>query len=608
MLVVRLALCRISIVLFLFLSSVAFSEGETKLEILLSSENPSSLLTEYVKRGLTIKALEDEYNDSSIPSAEKKKFLNQHRQAIKDLRKLEQQIKATISSAIRTRWYHGDPDTAIDAGVEEIAFYKMVEETLEACFKDHSINKRVFDLAKQALNSLKHLHRNNKAINLEFEKSETSSTYKSLDGVFSLHPRTEEPFQLKAASMFGQLKLAFEFSRDNKILSEFFRHALAKSKGCLEAHYRHMFDWYLEQVERMRDLRHMSTPKRREALPVKGEEAILDCIENNDLPMDNQEERQHSAQALAFSLEGKSDVNGGMVGYEDAYSIIKRLVLASPSPVKPVHVTEGSEKSGKSELSRNLFGDDGDSDDGYESDEIGELVFQADLASANQQSYQDIRQTRLLDQSLLRVRLQAVPGDGNCGFSALQSPERRISRERFIHDVRRFVSVSTHMLLGTPASLYVSPRNPNVRAALENEAMRNAVLNKIREAMRRANVQTLQEWSSVFARPEYWMDETHIEIYALMYGVHVRVHELNHDENRFNQMFSFNVGAATTADIVNINTRPIEGPNDIALNHFDRLVVVSSETPLVQPGFPSPLVHPGSIAVAALVAGSVLNP
>ena len=171
------------------------------------------------------------------------------------------------------------------------------------------------------------------------------------------------------------------------------------------------------------------------------------------------------------------------------------------------------------------------------------------IIAANHESYLDIAQVQMASGDKKKCSVRKTKSDGNCGFSALGT-----TREVFINLV-----LSTY----------------------NNRAMPNDVKNLIMQAMQEAGVNSVEEWAEAFSSPGYWMNDTHLALYALLHNITIHVYALDHATNTFVLVQTFNPGQAQEAHIVNINLNPImdgqAGPH-MTLNHFDALEIEDENT------------------------------
>ena len=118
------------------------------------------------------------------------------------------------------------------------------------------------------------------------------------------------------------------------------------------------------------------------------------------------------------------------------------------------------------------------------------------IIAANHESYLDIAQVQMASGDKKKCSVRKTKSDGNCGFSALGT-----TREVFINLV---------------LSIY------------NNRAMPNDVKNLIMQAMQEAGVNSVEEWAEAFSSPGYWMNDTHLALYALLHNITIYVYVLYH--------------------------------------------------------------------------------
>ncbi len=171
------------------------------------------------------------------------------------------------------------------------------------------------------------------------------------------------------------------------------------------------------------------------------------------------------------------------------------------------------------------------------------------LILANHASYLDITQVQMASGSLKKCRIQKSANDGNCGFTALGS-----TRAEFIK---------------------------KVLLAYKNGGLSNQLRQLIEQAMHEANTNSIDGWANMFSSPGYWMNETHLAIYAELYHVTIHAYALNHETNTFVPVQTFNEGQVQQAHIVGLNLEPVllgqAGPH-MSLNHYDALHIEQSGT------------------------------
>ena len=418
----------------------------------------------------------------------------------------------------RNNYFFGDATAAKNASDDDLKHYEEILEKLKDLYKTKKINSSTYEVCQRLISDLQFAHTYNKQISLELSIDYNSETYGA--SRLSLHAGGRDaPFELKAGYMLSRLLSAYNFSVENNILADFFTDGLGKTSGCLEARIGKLETWQKKISGYLTQSNIMPFNSQKSRFKLPAGEAVLKIIENKFEKID---------LAVGKDLENINDVAQNLANtYYDSIGCDGEALSYQlfRSKLKEVFLVT-------SPVSVSTFDFDTD-----------------DIIMANHESYLDIAQVQMASGDKKKCSVRKTKSDGNCGFSALGT-----TRKKFIHLV-----LSTY----------------------NNRAMPNDVKNLIKQAMQEAGVNSVKEWAEAFSSPGYWMNDTHLALYALLYDITIHVYALDHATNTFVLVQTFNPGQAQEAHIVNINLNPImdgqAGPH-MTLNHFDALEIEDENT------------------------------
>lgn len=431
--------------------------------------------------------------------------------------------------------YFGDATLAIDASLQELAFYEEIIAVLEQMRAKNRINQATFDECVLVIRSLQFFHKHNKIVCMEMSRASTSRTYSEDPSRLSLHVdgsymRAED----RARFMYMNYLSAYSLAKDEDILPDFFR-AIGKTSGCLEARNQPIQDWQAKQEKHIKNKK-QSSPRTQAQLVVGAPlEVAFNYVaehiaEIEPLMVDpvNVSVRNAIAADLAERNKAIKTEQGPIL--EEHFIQALRDVFLYATPIK----SPGNSKSVTPEtevidlVPRKLFADD-------------VSFVDEDVVLANHNSYTQVCRVQTSDGKNKSCRLIKVKNDGNCGFSSL-----RITREYFVQLVTQ---------------------------AVQNRSLSRADL---RSLLADAGVATIDQWRHVFLNAGYWMNDIHLDLYARLLNITVNVYAVNHDNNQFVLVQAFNEGQVQVANLAHINLNPVmlgQAGHNMANNHFDELQI-----------------------------------
>ena len=333
--------------LLVILPLFAFSNNAQALTLREVLENEKFTIQDIYDAGTTVEKLLSEYMTTSCSTAEKSdQFLKKknNKTRLKKLKNAEaERIAADLKEKAKqkkpkNKQFNGNAEAAIDADEEERNYYTKMKTSVVAAYTSKEINESTRDSVLLMIESLEHLHTNNRQISLELSQTETSETY----GKDRLPLHTElkdQEFQLRAAIMFGDLKAAYVFAEKRGILVDMFND-VSRSSGCLENRLKNLSKWKEQRERYDASVASLSEEEKAMMLPDTATDAlskVIGTVVNDPKYLEDPEYgtkswREKVAVELHNLLEGKVTLDGSTVTKKMAYEGLRAFLLSTPTP------------------------------------------------------------------------------------------------------------------------------------------------------------------------------------------------------------------------------------------------------------------------------------
>lgn len=478
------------------------------------SLTPDLTINDLIAAGVTIEQVEQSESNKKLNKAERAIL----KRLKKEAKKLKRQTKRSKDEnhPVNNHFF-GQEANAENAADDQIKIYKEIFNELELLFANKSINQSTYTEAKRVIDDLMFAHVNNRQICSELAKATKSETYGNR---LSIHAEGKEiSFERRAEVMFNLLYLSFTYSKDNGLLVYFFEDGLGKGSGCLEARMRKLDKWRRQMVSYQNlDNLKLDRNSKFKILPLPAEKAAWKILENAFDQLDamlDLDNWQTIEETAQFFYE--QNINSLGVDQKPLSFLIFREHLKTLFQIRSPTLKNA---------------------DKFDFDE-------SLILKANHRSYEDIKQAQLSSGNVVKVRLKKTVNDGNCGFHALNS------------DRNHFIKLLVN-------SFYSKTASKELKILIQR-------------AILEAGFNNLEDWIEAFSSPGFWMNDTHLAIFALLHNMTINVYMLDHERNMFVLVQTFNPGQQQTAHIVNINLNPVilgEAGHNLGQNHFDALELV----------------------------------
>ena len=531
-------------IISLFFSMSAFSW--TLEELLQKAISVEDLVAE----GVTISSLEESTDAKKLSELKRKysKLLKELK--VKEAALIKQKKRVGADKPKKNKGFFGNAANAENATAGDLEKYQEMLSQLDGLLETGQINDSTYKIVKQIIEDLSFFHQNNIQISQEFSVSPYSDTYGQR---LHLHPEEKSaPFELQAALMLDSLWRSFNFALQNDLLADFFTDGLGRSSGCLAARVERGATWKRTTEGALSQKLKLSPRSRAMASPSTVEELARKIVQDDyeaigDMLDEDMSaaSRNRAARKLCTMHAGKKGCEGESLTVNHFVDALREIFQLKTPASSPARKGDKAQCGGKQEeplaAGRRL--------DLY-SDEPASADFDdAEIIEANHNSYADIEMAQLPDGTVRRVTIRQVANDGNCGFSAVG-----MNRDTFIHLV------------------YEAVRRGNLSLELQT---------LIHRMIQDAGVADIDEWVHMFDNPGFWMNDTHLAVFAAINNVTIHVFVVDHEANEFIPVQTFNPGQAQVVHLANVNLNPVmmgHAGHHMANNHFDELILDDEES------------------------------